>query len=198
MHVLVLVHVLVLESAGHSAEHFDDANQESLAVGKSLAVGNCSRGRWVQEASHVEDGSALHGGTTCDGVIPAPIGSVGFGRTFGNIERNRDGRTLELVGERCIPTWDAFGNGEGEREEFDAALVDVKAFVVQHATPIGPPGAAVSVHEHEHEHVHEDEDVHEYEDEYEGQTGGTRYRSKPVSTYFPDGHIELHAYRDEL
>jgi len=66
------VHVLVLESAGHSAEHFDDANQESLAGGE------CRSERFVQEASHVEDGSALHGGATSNGMIPSPIGSVWF------------------------------------------------------------------------------------------------------------------------
>ncbi len=88
--------------------------------------------RFVQEASHVEDGSALHGGATSNGMIPSPIGSVWFGRTFCNVERNRHGRASELIGERRIPTWDPLGHGESESEEFDAALVDVEAFVVQH------------------------------------------------------------------
>ena len=42
--------------------HFNDANQEGLAVGK------CQSGRLVQEASDIEDGSTFHGGATSDGA----------------------------------------------------------------------------------------------------------------------------------
>jgi hypothetical protein len=102
-------------------------------------------------------------------MIASAIEPVGFGRTFGNVERNRHGRSPELVGERCIPTWDAFGHDEREGKELDAPLVNVEALVVQHAPPIGQPGPSVSVYEHEH--VHEYEDVHEYEYKYEGKRG---------------------------
>ena len=187
MHVLVLV----LASAGHSAEHFDDANQESLAVGK------CSCGRLVQEASDVEDGSALHGGTTSDGVIPAPLGSVGFGRTFGNVERIDMAARLSWSASDAYPRGTRSATAKASASEFNAALVDVETSVVQHAPPIGPPGASVSVHEHEH--VHEYEDVHEYKYEARqaaplSQQAGCTPRDHTAGAWksfrqnFPDGH----------
>jgi hypothetical protein len=55
-------------------------------------------------------------------MMTSPVGPVGFGGTFGNVERNRHRRAPELVSERCIPTWDALGHGEGDGKEFDSML----------------------------------------------------------------------------
>jgi hypothetical protein len=74
----------------------------------------------------VHDGRALHGGTAGDGIVPSGIGTAIASCRLGDVQRNGERRSSQLLGK--VGETARKVDGRGESEELDCTPIDVKAY----------------------------------------------------------------------
>src|SRR5260370_3904875 len=94
------------------------------------------RGLWLRNGAkrfeHVHDDGALKSRSACDREVTALI-LVVLAASLGEVERNRNRGTTQLIVERVEPDGGTLGQGNGELEKLNGAAVDVESVEIEHA-----------------------------------------------------------------
>ena len=90
----------------------------------------------VRESENVEgvdDGCTLHRRTAGNGVVASAVGLRCSSCCFGDVERDGESGSTELVRKRAVSSRDGCQQSRRQSKELDRALVDVKALKTEHA-----------------------------------------------------------------
>ena len=97
-------------ASAHLAEHFDDADQESLGLGPVLL------GHDVEQTNDVEQSARLHGRAASDGAEPGAVRGLAVSASaLGDIQGNRDSGTTKLVRQGSLAAGQALSKCAGHR-----------------------------------------------------------------------------------
>jgi hypothetical protein len=115
------------ESTAHLAQHLHDPHQQRTAFGQDAWA------RSLQNATSIEDCSAFHRGPTSDRVVAAAIGDARSSHALGEVDRNRERGTPELIGEGRVAAWKLRDNSCCDGHELNRTPISIQLLETEEA-----------------------------------------------------------------